>query len=166
MPSTEKELMYQEVVNQTTDKSIFFSSVSGMTVSELESFRKDIRKIEANSFIVKKTLIKKRFSELGVDDIDAFLDNHVMLTTIEEEPQRASKVLVDYEKALEKKFAVKGIFADGQIKDRDYVVNLSKLPSREVMLATMMGTMNAPLSNFVLTLNGVVRAFTIVLKRN
>lgn len=164
MPSAAKELMFKEVVDRTgEDQPVFFSGFDGLTVEQLESFRASIRKVEGKCFVAKKTLIKRHFASLGFEDIDHLLENTIMLSTVPAEPQNLSKVLVKFEKDNDEKFAVKGVFVDGQLKSKSFIVDLSKLPSREELISKLLGSMKAPVSNLVVGLNEITRQFAVVL---
>jgi len=164
MPGLEKELMYKEILGKTKDMALFFSGFNGLKVGEIQRLRKNIRSINSVCFVAKKTLLQKLFKELGMEGLNGFLENnHTLITTAEEEPQRISKILVKFEKDFQKKFAVKGVFIDGELKDKQYVIGLSELPSREQLIAKLLGSMKAPANNLVFVLSGVTRSLVITL---
>jgi large subunit ribosomal protein L10 len=72
------------------------------------------------------------------------------------------KALLDF--AEESSVEVKGAIVDGMVFDANQALELSKLPSREELLAKLMGTMNAPLQHFLYALNGVTTKLVRTLK--
>ena len=62
-----------------------------------------------------------------------------------------------------KEVQVKGGFIDGKVYNLEQVQALSKLPSKELLLAQLIGTLNAPASELVGTLNGIISEFVLTL---
>ena len=71
----------------------------------------------------------------------------------------AAKIAVDFAKD-NAKLQIKGGFVDGKFIAPDQVVALSKVPSREVLLSMMMGSINAPARSLAVVTNGVAASLT------
>ena len=78
---------------------------------------------------------------------------------------KLAKTLFDFTEKNEIEFNITKGFIDNQIVDESTLLKLSKLPTKEVLLAKIMGSMNSPITNLVFVLNGTVQALTTVLQR-
>lgn len=161
MPSVEKEVMYRDVKKNLEGNSALFSNFDSLSVMDFEELRGSLRKNSNNTLVVKKSILEKVCAELGITDIDHLLDGSVLMTTFDSEPQEVSKVLVKFGKERDN-FNVSGAWMDGELKTKEHVVELSKLPSREELIAKLVGTMKAPVNNFVLGLGAIVKNFVVV----
>jgi len=90
--------------------------------------------------MAKKTLLKKAFEEAGLPKTNGNLQGAIFLVTTMDEPQKVSKVLVDYAKSKEQ-FLLLGVFAEGKLLGKDFVAQLAKMPSRTELLAKLVGGM-------------------------
>ena len=162
MPVAEKELMYKIIKSRIQGKTVFFTSYGRLTVDNFQALRKNIREQSGVCFSAKKTLVKRLLNEINVTVPNDILEGPVLLATVDEEPQKLSKTLVDFEKG-NNEFNIRGILIEGEVRGKDFVTGLSKLPSREQLLATLLATMKAPITNFVRDLSGIMKNFVVVL---
>ncbi len=161
MPSLEKELMYDEIKERCAGRSIFISSFDRLKITDFEELRKSVRSAKGTGFVVKKTLVKRYFGEIEVKDFNGLLEGALFLSTCQDEPQKLSKALTTFAKNNQN-FVVRGAYVEGNLQGKDYVEALAKLPSREQLIATLLGSMKAPISNFVFGLNAIIRQFVVV----
>lgn len=161
MPELEKQLMYDEIKRRAKDATLFFSSFDRLTVSDLEELRNGIRDTAGECLVAKKTLVKRYFNELDVPVIDGLFDGPVLLTTVKNEPQAVSKLLVNFAKQ-NKNFKVTGVYIEGVLQNAAVVTELSTMPSREQLLSSLLSSMQAPITNFVFGLNAIIRNFVVV----
>ena len=96
--------------------------------------------------------MKKALAEAGLPDTGDQLVGQTAFVTGAEDVAAAAKVLKTFEKEF-KKPAIKLGILDGAILDEEQVKAIAELPTREVMLAMLLGTINAPASQLVRTLN-------------
>jgi large subunit ribosomal protein L10 len=161
MPSLEKELMYDEIKERFDGRSVFISSFDRLKISDFEALRKSVRSAKGAGFVVKKTLLKRYLSDSNVKDFKGLLEGALFLSTCQDEPQKLSKALTTFAKGNQN-FVVRGAYAEGSLQGKDYVEALAKLPSREQLLASLLGGMKAPITNFVFGLNAILRNFVVV----
>ena len=76
----------------------------------------------------------------------------------------AAKVVAEANKKLNGKIEAKCGFVDGAFADANMVKALADMPSKEVLLAKMLGSMNAPISGFVGVLAATLRSFVYAVK--
>jgi large subunit ribosomal protein L10 len=91
--------------------------------------------------------------EAGLPDASAMLEGPTALAFLGKDPSPAARVMMDFTRAAPLK--IKGGVISGQMFTPQQVESLSRLPGRLDLLASLMGTMNAPLKNMMYAMNGV-----------
>jgi len=129
----------------------------GLTVSQMGSLRRSLHEADVTLQVVKNTLAKRAAE--GTDfKVAADLFTGPVAIAYGNDPVAMAKAISDFAKkhdALE----IKGGVLDGKMIDVSNVNALASLPSREVLLAKMLGSMQAPISGFVRTLAEVPASF-------
>lgn len=125
---------------------------TGMTVPQFSELRNRLSDNGAECYVAKNTYMKKALAEAGLPDTGDQLAGQTAFVTGAEDVAAAAKVLKTFEKEF-KKPAIKLGILDGAILDEAQVKAIAELPTREVMLGMLLGTINAPASQLVRTLN-------------
>jgi len=146
-------------------KALFLTDFRSLTVSEMNQLRGELRSRGVAFKVLKNTLVRRAYQDTDVATIGPDLSGPraAAWTSSEENVQAMAKVLVDFAKTHPNLVLVRGVLK-GQLVDPSEMDVLSKLPSREVLLGRVLGTMMAPVSAFVNTLAAVPRSFLNVLK--
>lgn len=146
-------------------KSMIFVNFAGTTVSEIQKFRSDCYDGGAEYVVSKKTLLRKALHDKGFDAIDpTTFENEVGLVLSYDDVVSGPKVTKEFAKAHETIQFVGGVIAnEGEFLSKDRVKQLADIPSRDELYAKMVGSMNAPISNFVGVLHGNLRGLVTVL---
>ena len=143
-------------------KSVVFVKFSGLTVAEDTELRREFRKNNVEYKVYKNTLIRKAFESLGINDFNDDLNGPTAVAFGTDETG-AAKVIVDAAKKYQDKVAVKSAFVDGGKVDVAGVQTLAAMPSKEELIAKMLGSLQAPISNFVGVLSAIPRGLVIAL---
>ena len=143
-------------------KSVVFVKFSGLTVAEDTELRREFRKNNVEYKVLKNTLIKRAFNDMGVTDFDDDLNGPTSVAFGADETG-AAKVIIDAVKKYENKVSVKSAFVDGGKVDEEGVKTLANMPSKEQLIAKMLGSMQAPIANFVGVLSAMPRSLVIAL---
>ncbi len=163
MPSLAKELMLQELVGTLQSKNyIFFAHYQSLPAVEFVELRKKLEQVADRALCVKNSLTRLAFKQIGINDINGIIKGSVLLTIGQKDPQIISKILVEFAKGRES-FQLDGAYLEGQVFQAPYLKSLADLPSREVLIATVLGGLNAPISGFVSVLSQLVRSLAIAL---
>lgn len=128
---------------------------SGITVEDDTKLRRELREAGVHYGVVKNTLLKRAAEEAGLSGLDPVLEGTTALATSTEDYSAAARILCKYAKDS-KTFEVKSGFTDGKVISVDEVNNLAKLPSREVLIAMVLGAMNATITGLAVALNAIV----------
>ncbi len=132
----------------------------GLTVAEMTELRRKARAAGAEIEVVKNTLARRAAQGTPCEPLVRFLSGPTSLAT-SVDPVASAKVLMDFVKTHPKMQVVGGVL-NGSVIDPVAIAALASLPSREVLLSKLLGTLNAPVQNFVGVLaalpRGLVRA--------
>ena len=125
----------------------------GLTVEEDTKLRNDLRAAGVKYFVVKNTLLRLAAKETGLDELDSILHGPTALA-ISEDAVAPAKVIADFAKENEK-FEIKSGFMDGKVLSLDEITKLAKTPSKETLIAKMMGSLNSPISGLARLLSTI-----------
>ncbi|MDR2686831.1 MAG: 50S ribosomal protein L10 [Oscillospiraceae bacterium] len=127
----------------------------GINVADDTKLRSDLRAAGVKYSVVKNTLLELAAKDAGLDGLLPYLANTTALATSTDDYTAAARILSKYA-AASKTFRVKTGFVDGKVIDEKKVDALAKLPSREVLLATVCNAFQAPIAAFARAMQAVV----------
>lgn len=130
-------------------------SYKGINTEDDTKLRKELRENGVQYSVVKNTLLSRACDEVGLEDIKPVLEGTTAIATSDSEYAAAARILCKYAKDHEN-FKVKSGYLDGAVIDMDTIVSLSKLPTREVLLANVLGAFQAPIAAFARAVQGIV----------
>jgi large subunit ribosomal protein L10 len=160
-----RQKMADSVKSGVSEKaSTFVVSYRGISSAKMNILRKDLKRKKAQVLVSKTSVARIALKEAKQDDLAGRIEGQLALILSNADASEVSKVLVKFAKDYEG-FIVRGGVLDGAFLTEDEVKTLSDLPSREVLLAKLLGTMSAPLSRFAGALNGKTRALISILKQ-
>jgi len=143
-------------------KSVVFVKFNGLTVAEDTELRREFRKNNVEYKVYKNTLIRYAFHEMGITDFDDDLNGPTSVAFGADETG-AAKVIVEAAKKYQDKITVKSAFVEGGKVDAKGVQALAAMPSKEQLVAKMLGSLQAPIANFVGVLSAMPRSLVIAL---
>ncbi len=165
MPKTrqEKEQIVAELVEKLgTMKSAVFTSISGYTMEDANALREKGKKAGVDVLIAKKTLLLRALEEKGFGAKKDDLQGSILTTIGFDDEVSAAKLVAELAKEREGIELVGGIL-EGEFVGSEAIKQLATLPSREELLAKLVGSINAPVSGFVNVLSGSLRNLVYVL---
>lgn len=158
-----KKVVVQEITEKLkAAKSVVFVDYNKLTVAEVSELRNKCKQQGCEYKVYKNTLVRKALNDLGFKDFDADLNGPTAVTFGADETA-AAKVMVAAAKDYSEKITLKSAFVDNSYVDKAGVSALASMPSREELVAKMLGSMQAPLSNFAGVLNNLVAGIVRVL---
>jgi len=164
MPTQLKEQTVAEIKDRfARASSVILVDYRGLTVKELQELRGKLRESGSELRVYKNTLTEIAMRELAMPDLGTLLEGPSAFTFTYGDPVAPAKALVAYAKD-HKALEVKGGFIERSVTDADGVKALAALPSREELVAKLLGTMQNPMSSFVRVLAGPAGAFARVVK--
>src|SRR5579862_5659873 len=161
MPNAHKELLVsdlREIV--ATSKGALLTDYRGLTVAEVTNLRKRLRQTDAEYHVVKNTLFKIAIGDEAGAQLNALLTGPTAIVFSHSDVVAPAKAIIDFLRELKKPdIKLKGGWIDGRIYNVDQVTAISKLPSREQIVAQLIGSLNAPAANLVGTLDNIIGEF-------
>ena len=164
MPTVEKENVVAELSeNISKSNATLYTDYRGLSVSEVTLLRRKLREVDAEYHIVKNTLFKLAAKDkLPLGELEPHLAGPTAIGFANGDAVAATKALLDFMKD-HKQMSLKVGIVDGKLYSPDQVVELSKLPPKDQLIAQILGAIDAPASNFVGVLDAVIAdlVFTI-----
>lgn len=144
----------QELVTQMHDrlsraKAVFLADFRGMDVGKATSLRNELRNASVEYKVFKNTLLDLAAKDTDVECISPFLAGPTAIAITYDDPVSAAKVLSKFAKDPAGKLVLKAGVLSGKLLDVKQIQALADLPPREVLIAKMLGSMQAPATNFV-----------------
>ena len=126
----------------------------GLNVAEVTELRKQLREAGVDFKVYKNTLTSLAAKELGFEGILSYLEGPVSVAFGYDDATAPARILNDFAKN-HKKLELKAGIVEGTIYDAAGVTKLASIPSREVLIAQLLGSFKAPLSNLAYLLNAI-----------
>lgn len=142
--------------------AVFLADYKGCTFPELTAIRSAIKSTGNDFRVVKNRLLKIALNANNITALDNDLKDQTTCTIVFGEPTEAAKLLKKFSKDF-KKFEIRCGYFEGHRLSKDEVIALADLPSRGELLGRMLGSLNAPVRNFVSLLANVPRSLLNVL---
>lgn len=127
----------------------------GLTVEEDTKLRAKLREAGVEYKVVKNTLTRFAIKEVGYEEMDEQLNGPTSLAISAEDPVAPAKVISDFAKTNEN-LTIKAGFLDGKVISLDEIKTLANTPSKEVLIAKIMGSLNSPISALARTLQALI----------
>ena len=138
--------------------NFIITSFMGSSVSDLESLRKSLKSSSSDYLVVKNSMLKIVFDKLNMKNEVAGIESGMGLSLSGEDLIATCKALVTFAKGRDK-FKIKSAVIDGRHILTERIRELAAISSREGLLSTVIGGIQAPIAGFVNTLGGVLRKF-------
>ena len=134
----------------------------GITVAE----DTELRENGVEYFVMKNTLSRFAAKNAGLDELCDVLEGTTSIAICEGDPVAAAKVVAEFSKKLadQNKFFIKAGFVDGKVISVEEVKALADLPSREVLVATVLGTLIAPIRGLATVLDANISGLARVMQ--
>ena len=127
----------------------------GITVEDDTKLRKALREAGVDYKVVKNTYLRFAFNSNNLEELNSQLEGTTAVAMWSSDSFEGAKLLAKQAESLAT-FNIKGGFMDGKAIDAETVNGLAKLPPREVLIAQVLGGLNAPVAAFARVLNAIV----------
>ncbi|MCM1525125.1 MAG: 50S ribosomal protein L10 [Ruminococcus sp.] len=127
----------------------------GITVEEDTKLRKELREAGVTYFVEKNTMLRLAFKETGLEGLSDVLEGTTAIGLCESDQTAPARILGKFASEHDDKFTLKAGFVDGVIYDAKGVEALSKIPSKEVLLAQLVGSLQGPMQKLAATLQAL-----------
>ena len=127
----------------------------GITVEDDTAMRKALREAGVHYTVVKNTLLGLAADNAGLGEMKSVLEGTTAIAISNDDYTAAARILKKFADSHEA-FTIKAGFLDGKVVDVATVEHLAKLPSKEILLATVLGAFNAPIAAFARAVQAIV----------
>ena len=127
----------------------------GTTVADDTALRKELRENGVDYFVVKNTILGRAINGTDLADMSSALEGTTAIALSAEDYTAAARILCKFSESHEN-FKVKTGFLDGKVVDVETIESLAKLPSKEVLLATVCSAFQAPIAAFARAVQAIV----------
>lgn len=163
MPAQSKLDMLDKIsASLKESEGVFIIDYRGLSVKDAQELRRTLREAGAQMKVYKNNLVKIALKNADMPEIDDMLVGTCACVFYEEDPVAAAKAIKDMSKKLGK-IEFRGGISEGKVLSAEDVKALADLPSREEMLAKVVGSIQNPLSGLVRSLNGITQGLVTAL---
>ena len=163
MPTARKEAEVTELRDLLAGaKHLILTNFTGLTVGEITKLRRELRKSNTSYAVVKNTLFRIAAGNELASTLDTFLAGPTGIVFAGEDPVAPAKVLKEFGDSV-RTVEIKAAFIDGKLVDAQQIAALAALPSKEELLARLVGSLVSPLRGLVTVLSGNQRGLVQVL---
>ena len=166
MPKEKKVEQVDQITEILKECSVIVAAdYRGLSVDEMNALRRQLTSKEVKLQVVKNTLARFAAEKAGMEELKPLLIGPTALAFgFGDNIADPAKVLMEYQKATKLEIDIKGGFLDNKMLSKEQVTVLSKLPSKEVLIATLLGTLQRPIASLLSIMNGPLQALSRILQ--
>lgn len=145
-------------------KGLVLADFTGLTVSEANELRRKCREAQVEYKVVKNTIARLAVKASGIEDLEQHFRGPVAVALSETDSVAPARVLAAFRKEVQK-LTFKAGYVEGRLFSSEEVREIAALPSREGLLAQVIGAVQAPMGQIVWTIEGVLRDLVSVIEQ-
>ena len=150
-----KQPIVEEISNSIKDaQSVVLVNYSGLTVEQDTILRKELREAGVQYKVYKNTMMKRAFAGTAFESLTKDLDGTNAIAISKDDATAPARVICNFAKdakALELKAGV----VEGTLYDVNALNELAKIPSRDVLISKLLGSLQSPITNLARVLNQI-----------
>lgn len=152
-----KKAVVAEIVDKMKSSQAFvLVDYKGINVEQDTNFRQKAREMDVDYKIYKNTFLRFAAKECGYDELFDSLKGSSAIAFCNNDVVAPAKVVSEFAKDNQLEcLTIKGGVLDGKVASLEELDKIAKLPSREALLAKMLGSLQAPISNFACVINAI-----------
>ena len=127
----------------------------GITVAEDTALRHELRENGVEYSVVKNTLVRRAIDELGMSELDSVLNGTTSMAVSKDDPIAPMRIVNKYAKQMGDRFNIKAGFMDGKVIPLEDVAALAELPSKDGLVAQLLGMMLAPITSLAIVIKAI-----------
>lgn len=127
----------------------------GINVEDDTKLRRELREAGVEYTVVKNSILGRAAQDAGLEGLDAVLEGTTAIATSADDYVASARILQNYADK-HNNFSLKSGYLDGEVISMEKLIALAKLPSREVLLATVCSVFNAPIAAFARGVQAIV----------
>ncbi len=148
----------------TDAQGIILADFTGLTVHEANDLRRRCREAQVEYRVIKNTLARLAAREADIAELEEHFQGPVAVAMSETDSIAPARVIAEFRKEVQKPVFKAG-YVEGRIYAPEDVRRIALLPSREGLIAQVIGAVEGPMAQLVMTLEGVMRNLISVLEQ-
>ena len=129
----------------------------GITVAEDTALRAELRENGVEYSVVKNTLLRRAADNVGLSELDEVLNGTTSIAISKDDPIAPMRIINKYAKQMGDRFNIKAGFMDGQVLPLEDIAALAELPSKDGLVAQLLGMMLAPITSLAIVLKAIAQ---------
>ena len=160
MPNAKVLSEKQAIVAELTEKLKTASSgvlvdYKGITVAQDTALRAECRKNELDYAVVKNTLVRFAINNVGLEEMDSVLNGTTSLACTTGDPIAPARIVCEFAKKNKNVLSIKGGLVEGSVLTAEQLNSFGELPSKDALIAQVLGTFLAPISSLAFVLDQI-----------
>lgn len=166
MPTEQKIEQVEDIRDRLSRASIIVTTgYESLTSSDMNALRKSLRQQGIEYKVIKNTLVLRAAEEIGKHGIDSILNGPTGIAFGYDDVTSVPKAINDFISSTRIPLVIHGGLMGSEILTGNQVVEIANLPSKEELVAKLLGQMKAPITGLVGTLNSILTGIAVVLQR-
>lgn len=162
-----KQVAVEKISRRLKDsKSIVLVDYKGINIQQVDDLRARFRDAEVDYFVSKNTFIKRALNDMNIEQLDDYLVGPTAVAVSKLDEIEPTRVISKFKKEVlsDETFpSFKVGYIDNTFMNSKQLEQVAKMPSKNELLAKMMASMSAPITNFVFINKAIMRKFVYVL---
>jgi len=161
-----KEDLLAEYTDQLSEsQGIVFAHYLGLTVSQMEGLRNDVRDNEGLVYVIKNTIFQRAVDDQGLEVPGDLMTGPTLVAFCHQDVPPLAKIFKEFAGDVDEgEFAIRGAIVEDRFYDAAQAETLAELPTRDELFAQVLGTVNAPATQLAGVVAGGVRQVLNVLQ--
>jgi large subunit ribosomal protein L10 len=159
-----KEIVKGLVEKLSSAKGVVIADFRGLTVEQDTEMRRALRDANVEYKVVKNSLTRFAVNEIGLKDLETYLVGPTSMAFSDTDPVTPAKIMNEYAEKFSK-LEIKAGVVEGEIIGIDEIKSLANLPSKETLIAKVLGGLNSPITGFVYVLNANIQGLVVALSK-
>ncbi len=149
--------------NIKKEKIVIFVDFTGLKVTDMFELRKKLKKIDGQLKVAKKTLIQLAFEECGLKTDIKKIQGEIAVVFGYKDEIAPTKLVYEVSKT-NPNLKILGGFFENEYKEAEDFIALAQIPSKEILLSRLVGSMSSPITSFVRALQYNIKGLVFALK--
>ena len=135
-------------------KLILLTDYRGINVTDVTNLRRKLKAVNGEYLVIKNNITKRALAECKIEGLDEFLNGPTAVVIGNEDYLEPSKIIYEYSKDNDF-YKIKSGVIDGKVSSKEEIETLAKLPSREVLIAKLAGSLLGNITKLAVAINAV-----------
>ena len=149
-----KKSILEKLDGIKNNESIVFINFKGLPVSQTTAMRQELQKSDVAYYVAKKTLVKKAFSEAGIEGDMPKLEGELAVVYGNDATGPAREIFA-FQKKFDGKISILGGIFEHKFMDKIQMEEIAKIPSMHVLRGMFVNVINSPIQGFAMALNAI-----------